>query len=154
MEIRQTITDAEIAACHPVLWELRGHVPESDLVSKVRYLQKRGCKLVVLDDGKEIVAVAGFRIGENLACGRFLYLDDLVTSGKHGSRGYGSKLLSWLREFAMKNDSRQVHLDSGLLREAADRFCERDRHVERQLSFPGDVAALHGAPADVGLRCL
>ncbi|WP_363928505.1 hypothetical protein [Thiobacillus sp. 0-1251] len=37
-----------------------------------------------------VVAVAGFRVGDNFAWGRFLYVDDLVTHPAHRSKGYGA----------------------------------------------------------------
>ena len=62
----------------------------------------------------QTVAVAGFRVGENLAWGRFLYVDDLVTLSAHRSKGYGSKLLTWLKAFAVREGCMQLHLDSGI----------------------------------------
>ncbi|GMR05632.1 MAG: hypothetical protein BMS9Abin25_0207 [Gammaproteobacteria bacterium] len=35
-------------------------------------------------------------MGNNLAWGRFLYVDDLVTSSSAWSQGHGSPLLAWL----------------------------------------------------------
>lgn len=59
-----------------------------------------------------MVAVAGFRVGENLAWGSFLYVDDLVTHSGHRSKGYGAKLLSWLKEQAAILSCEQIHLVS------------------------------------------
>ena len=53
-----------------------------------------GYRLAFVQDTDGVVAVAGFRVGENLAWGRFLYVDDLVTLPSHRSKGYGAKLLS------------------------------------------------------------
>ncbi len=126
MKIGQAGTDREIAACYPVMRELRPHVPENEFVSRVRRQEKSGYRLVAAEAEKEIVAVAGFRIGESLAWGRFLYVDDLVTSKKHRSKGYGAKLLLWLREYAVSENCKQLHLDSGLQREDTHRFYERE----------------------------
>ena len=70
--------------------------------------------------------MAGFRIGESLAWGRFLYIDDLVTLSSRRSRGFGAALLSWLVEFATKEGCDQLHLDSGIQRKDAHRFYERE----------------------------
>jgi GNAT superfamily N-acetyltransferase len=77
------------------------------------------------DAGKP-VAVAGFRVLENLAWGRFLYVDDLVTLAACRSQGYGAKLLAWLRERAAQESCAQLHLDSGIQRAGAHRFYERE----------------------------
>ena len=126
MIIRTAETYEDVAACYPVMQELRPHVPESEFVSRVRSQEKCGYRLAVVEDNHKIVAVAGFRIGENFAWGRFLYVDDLVTSDKHRSNGYGARLLSWLREWAIAEGCQQLHLDSGIQREDAHRFYERE----------------------------
>jgi GNAT superfamily N-acetyltransferase len=87
-----------------------------------------------------VVAVAGFRIGENLAWGRFLYVDDLATLPAHRSKGYGAKLLSWLMELAAKEGCQQMHLDSGIQRKDAHRFYEREGMTMASFHFVEIVA--------------
>lgn len=126
MNIHIADTDKEITDCYSVMSELRPHIPEGEFLSKVRGQMKSGYLLAAAENGGNIVAVAGFRIGENLAWGRFLYVDDLVTSGKYRSKGYGSEFLSWLRIYAENEGCQQLHLDSGIQRESAHRFYERE----------------------------
>lgn len=126
MNIHIADTDKGIADCYSVMSELRPHVPESEFVSRVLSQMQNGYRLAAGEDDGHIVAVAGFRIGENLAWGRFLYVDDLVTSEKFRSQGYGSELLSWLRNQAKNEGCHQLHLDSGTQRESAHRFYERE----------------------------
>lgn len=82
MDIRLAKSDEEIARCFPVMHELRPYVAEHDFVSRVRRQEASGYRLAYVLEGGEAVAVAGYRIGENLAWGRFLYVDDLVTSSR------------------------------------------------------------------------
>lgn len=126
MKISLANTDKDIADCYPIMSELRPNVPESEFVFRVRSQEQSGYRLAVGVDNGIIVAVAGFRIGENLAWGRFLYVDDLVTSEKYRSQGYGAEFLAWLRNHAAKEDCHQLHLDSGIQRESAHRFYERE----------------------------
>lgn len=118
--------DTEIAACYPVMRELRPHISEEEFVARVRRLEAMGYRLAVLQDAGKIVAVAGFRISESLSWGRFLYVDDLVTRPDDRSRGYGAKLLAWLKEFAAREGCAQLHLDSATWRKDAHRFYERN----------------------------
>jgi GNAT superfamily N-acetyltransferase len=120
-------SDTEIAACYPVMSELRPHIAEGAFVECVRRLQAGGYRLVCLrhDDGVP-VAVAGIRSGENLAWGRFLYVEDLVSAPDQRSKGYGARLLAWIREYAVLQGCAQLHLDSGLQRVDAHRFYERE----------------------------
>jgi GNAT superfamily N-acetyltransferase len=124
--IRIAQSDAEIAACFPVMRELRPHLDESSFVSRVRLQEQAGYRLACVTISASPVAVAGFRIGENLAWGRFLYVDDLVTLSSERSHGYGKALLDWLESFATSKGCTQFHLDSGIQRKDAHRFYERE----------------------------
>jgi GNAT superfamily N-acetyltransferase len=79
------------------------------------------------DEGSEAVAVAGFRVGHNLAWGRFLYVDDLSTLPAARGRGHGEALLRWIFYEAERLGCDEVHLDSGTVPErwAAHRLYHR-----------------------------
>lgn len=126
MNIRIAATDDEIAACFPVMQALRPHLEAGEFVSRVRRQEKDAYRLAFVSDEQEVVAVAGFRLAENLAWGRFLYVDDLVTAPAQRSRGHGRALLAWLRRHALEQGCGQLHLDSGLQREDAHRFYARE----------------------------
>lgn len=85
-----------------------------------------GYRLVAaFEDGREeAAAVAGFRIGENLAWGRFLYVDDLSTDPACRGRGHADALFAWLDAEARRAGCDELHLDSGVgpERETAHRF--------------------------------
>ncbi len=127
MEIRIAATDAEILACYPVMLALRPHVAEADFTQRVRRQETAGYRLAYAADAQNRpAAVAGFRIGENLAWGRFLYVDDLVTRPELRSQGYGTALLAWLKGHAAAEGCGQLHLDSGMQRTDAHRFYLRE----------------------------
>ena len=126
MNIRIATTDTDITACYQIMQELRPHIAQDEFITRVRNQEKNGYRLVFIEDRNHLVAVAGFRVSENLAWGRFLYVDDLVTAANYRSNGYGTKLLSWLREYAAKEGCCQLHLDSGFQREDAHRFYQRE----------------------------
>ena len=132
-------TDEEITSCYSVMRELRPHVAEIDFVSRVRRQENSGYRLVYLQDVSNIVAVAGFRTGENLAWGRFLYVDDFVTLPACRSKGYGSKLFEWIKAYAAKQGCQQLHLDSGIQRKDAHRFYEREGMTMASLHFVENI---------------
>lgn len=135
MNIRIAITDADVAACYSVMRELRPHVAEDQFLARVRNQEKSGYRLAFVQEGDAWVAVAGFRVTENLAWGRFLYLDDLVTLSRHRSKGYGARLLSWVKDYAAREGCLQLHLDSGMQRVEAHRFYEREGMVPAGVHF-------------------
>jgi GNAT superfamily N-acetyltransferase len=119
-------SDADVLACFPVMRHLRTLDDAAAFVRRVRGQQRAGYQLAALRDGGDPVAVAGFRIGESLAWGRYLYVDDLVTLPDARSRGYGAALLAWLAELGREHGVAQLHLDSGKQRVDAHRFYERE----------------------------
>ena len=146
MNIRIATTDSEIAACYPVMQELRPHIPEDQFLPRVRSQEKNGYQLVFVEHSDGVLAVAGFRVGENLAWGRFLYVDDLVTLPSHRSNGFGASLCSWLREFAAKEGCMQMHLDSGIQRKDAHRFYEREGMSMASFHFVQNIASNKARP--------
>lgn len=65
------------------------------------------------------VAVAGFRVGDSLAWGHYLYVDDLSTAANARRRGHAGALLDWLVDEAQRLGCGQLHLDSNT---SAERF--------------------------------
>lgn len=134
MEVGLVARDSEIAACFPVMSQLRSDVSREDFVRLVRMQEAQGYRLACVRD-PEVTAVAGFRVGDNLAWGRFLYVDDLVTDSCHRSSGQGAALLEWLVEHAREQGCRELHLDSGVQRYDAHRFYLRHRMEIRSHHF-------------------
>jgi GNAT superfamily N-acetyltransferase len=127
MEIRLATSDAEVESCYPVMRDLRPRYEPSAFLQQVRrQMNRAGYRLAYLVEADAVRAVAGFRISECLAWGRFLYVDDLVTDGRERSRGHGGELLRWLVQHAREQDCQQLHLDSGVQRFAAHRFYLRE----------------------------
>lgn len=119
-------TDAEIAACFPVMHELRPQLVASEFIARVRRQQRDDYQLVQRSGAAGPVAVAGFRLSETLAWGRYLYVDDLATLASERSRGHGARLLDWLSDHARRSGCAQLHLDSGVQRQGAHRFYLRE----------------------------
>lgn len=107
--------------------ELRPHLVADEFVERVQRQQQSGYLLAMLEESGEGKSAAGFRIGENLAWGKFLYVDDLVTKSEARSRGFGDALFDWLLSYAQDNNCAQFHLDSGVQRFGAHRFYLRRR---------------------------
>lgn len=121
-DIALASTDADLAACFPVIAQLRPHLTQAEFVARMRRQQAQGFQLVALRAHGVVAAVAGFRVLENLAWGRFLYVDDLVTDEARRSQGHGEALMDWLIAYARAEGCDQFHLDSGVQRFGAHRF--------------------------------
>ena len=122
IEIKVAETDTEIQACYPVISELRPHLVVADFLLQVKkQAEKHNFQLVYLLDG-EIKAVAGIRIGEWLAGGKYLEIEDLAAKNGERSKGYGGRLFNWIVEYAEKQGCKQLKLVSNVTRFAAHRF--------------------------------
>jgi GNAT superfamily N-acetyltransferase len=132
-------SDAEIESCFAIMQTLRPHLIASEFVSRIKRQEQQGYQLAYLEDEGSIKAVAGFRIAECLAWGKFLYVDDLVTQESERSQGYGTNLLNWLLDYAKANACQQLHLDSGVQRFAAHRFYFKQRLEIRAYHFAIDL---------------
>ena len=115
----------ETMAAADVLLDLREDMgPAERLVARIDELQRpEGYRLVASfdEEGRAVVA-AGFRAGHNLAWGRFLYVDDLITLPEARGEGHATALLRWMLDEAARLDCGQVHLDSGTERHVAHRL--------------------------------
>ncbi len=135
-------TDDEILSTFDVMAELRPHLARDEYVSLVRKQMEAGYRITFVIDERVVQAAAGWRFSQNLAWGRFLYIDDLVTRTKTRSRGHGKRLLDHLYALAKQAGWDAVHLDSGTQRKDAHRFYLRERfditafHFVRKTSPP------------------
>jgi GNAT superfamily N-acetyltransferase len=115
-------SDQQILDCYPVMAELRPHIQPDEFLPIVKRLKEiSGFHLAYLTDSG-IKAVAGFRISEWLAGGKYLEIEDLVTKSTDRSRGYGGELFDWLVQHAKENNCQQVRLVSRVSRLDAHRF--------------------------------
>jgi GNAT superfamily N-acetyltransferase len=122
MLIQLAETDAELEKCFPVLLQLRPHLEFVSFLDQVRRQQEQGYQLAFLEEADVLHGVIGFRIGENLAWGKYLYVYDLVVDENVRSRGYGQHLFEWVASFGREANCIELHLDSGVQRYEAHRF--------------------------------
>lgn len=122
--IQDAVTEAEIERCFPVMSELRTGFSSESFVGQVKRQQEAGYVLTYLMPARdgEILAVAGWRIRENLAMGPHLYVDDLVTREDCRSQGIGKKLLEHVLNRGQRARCSVALLDSGVQRFPAHRF--------------------------------
>jgi GNAT superfamily N-acetyltransferase len=127
MPVVRAESDADIRDCWPVLAQLRPHLRDHDPIPIVRKQFAEGYRLACVRNGGKVAGVAGYRILHNLAKGRHLYVDDLVTDETARSQGVGAELLKWLCDLARSEQCSWLELDSGVQRFDAHRFYLRQR---------------------------
>lgn len=133
----QHIDDEDgVRRCYPVMAQLRPHlVSEEDFVARWRRQAPDGYRLLALVDGPRVVALAGYRVQENLVHGRFLYVDDLVTDASLRGGGHGGKLIDRLKQEARALGCGRLVLDTPLSNALAQRFYFRNGLLATALRF-------------------
>ena len=132
--------DTDILMCFELMNELRIGLKKEEFVAQIREQMQGGYCLFCMYEDSLPVALAGCKIGTNLAWGRYLYVEDLVTQKGQRSLGCGSEILDYLINFAKEKGCTQIHLDSGVQRFEAHKFYLREgfkiasHHFSRSLS--------------------
>ena len=121
-QIKFAETEGEIRNCYAVMAELRPHLSLEKFVAQVkRQMENSGFQLVYLFDS-EVKAVAGIRIAEWLAGGKFLEIDDFVAKDGERSKGFGGELFDWIVDYAKSENCVQIKLVSHVKRYGAHKF--------------------------------
>lgn len=140
--LRHAQTTVEIAACFPVMRELRPHLRSAEeLVERVaRQQQDAGYRLLAAWSGDTALALAGYRVQETLIRGRFIYVDDLVALKAERRRGLGRQLLDAVAETGRAQGCTALVLDTGLDNVLAHRFYYRYGMLAGALRFAKPLA--------------
>jgi GNAT superfamily N-acetyltransferase len=118
-ELDDTTTELAYQAMKELRPDLTG---AAEFAERVRRQRTEGYRLVgSFDAAGSVVSVAGFRTGNCLAWGYFVYIDDLCTLPAARGQGHAAAVLRWVDEEAARLGCQQVHLDSGTFRHDAHR---------------------------------
>lgn len=122
--IRELVSKSEWRDAFPVMKQLRSHLDEETYLRYLDEMSADGYRLFGLSSEGELAALAGVDITTNMYYGRHLWVFELVTDSAHRSKGFGERLLGFLREWAETRGCEKIALSSGLRREDAHRFYE------------------------------
>ena len=135
-KLKDVETVEQLRACYPVMRELRPHLQtEEEFVTRVTRMGEQGYRILAAWEDGEMVALAGYRLEENLVYGRFLYVDDLVAGEKTRGQGWGARLLECLTVVADQAECAKLVLDIGLANARAQRFYFREGLMTGAMRF-------------------
>lgn len=136
LRLSLAVTDEDHHASFAVMRELRPHLADAAAyVAQARRQAGQGYRLLLAWQAGRVVALAGYRIQENLLYGRFLYVDDLVASAGSRGRGVGAALIDALREAARGHACANLVLDTALANALGQRFYYRQGLLAAGLHF-------------------
>lgn len=118
--------ETEISACFSLMQQLRPHLKDEGFIQQILAQMQEGYILFCMRKGSETVVLCGCRVRVNLAWGKHLYIDDLVSSESQRSLGYGKEMMAYLIRFAKEKGCEEIHLDSSVQRFQAHKFYLRE----------------------------
>ncbi len=122
-----------LARAEGVHRELRPHLPTNYTEKMKRVLA--GARMALAVQGSEVLGLAVYRWHENSYDGLKFYIDDLVTTESHRSRGVGRALMTHLEQIARGMGASGLVLDSGTQRTQAHKFYFREGFVIPAFNF-------------------
>jgi len=140
--IDEIFENNDIVAVYQLMGILRPHLADAAaFVAQVRRQAQAGYHLAGFRYNQQWQGLIGFRLGENLLYGKFLYVDDLVIEPSSQNCGVGKRLIEYVRKYALTVDCANLVLDTGLYMPYAQRFYYRQGLLAKGMHF---VESLNG----------
>ncbi len=134
--LRHAETEADLAACFPVMRQLRPHLADADeLAARVTRQHAAGYRILAAWRDAVPIGLAGYRVEENLIHGQFVYVDDLVTTESERRNRIGALLLDAVAAEGRRLGCHRLVLDTALDNVLAHRFYYRQGMLARALRF-------------------
>jgi GNAT superfamily N-acetyltransferase len=134
--IRHAAGHDDLIACFPVISELRPHLKDAaEWSEQVFAMRPAGYRVLAAWGGDRVLAIAGYRVMENLIHHRFLYVDDLVSAAGERGKGLGAALLGELSTIALGECCWRLVLDTAAANASARRFYTRESLREVVVGF-------------------
>ncbi|GIV40601.1 MAG: N-acetyltransferase GCN5 [Thermonema sp.] len=111
--IQLALSDEAVLRCKHILRELYPHIPQEDdaFLFAIRKLQVEGYNLAYIEKEGIAASLVGFRVGENLAWGKYIFIDELATAKKYRHQGLASAIIDWLVDYAKTKKCSKIFLD-------------------------------------------
>ncbi len=136
IDVRPVRSEADLAACFPVIHALRPHLSgPAEFVERALRQFEHGYHLLAAWAGDAVIGAAGYRMQENLIRGRFCYVDDLVVAADHRRSGTGARLLDAVAVQARAEGIDRLTLDTALDNLLGQRFYFRYGMLPASLRF-------------------
>ncbi len=136
IKIIQIHNEIDLKRCFSVILELRPHLNYEkfcEIYYKANEMDQY--HLVAVENSGEIVAVMGYRTLYDLVRGKHTYIDDLVSTEKHRSKGFGYLLLKYAEKVASENSCQSLRLCTGLENLRGIQFYEKNGWTKRAYAY-------------------
>ncbi|TCK19764.1 acetyltransferase (GNAT) family protein [Ancylobacter aquaticus] len=142
--LRHAHGPGELTACFPVISQLRPRLKGvEEWVERASEMATEGYRVLAAWENDRVLAMAGYRVMENLIHDHFLYVDDLVTAQAERGKRLGAALLRELTAIGVDEYCGRLVLDTAATNENARRFYKREGLADAVIGF----VKLLGPPA-------
>ncbi len=129
-------TKADLDRCYPVVNELRPHLSFNEYIAIYEEAHAHdGYEIVAIEVSDQIVAVMGYRFLSDFVRGKHVYIDDLVSTEKFRSQGFGAELLTFAESVAKETECKNLRLCTGIENERGVNFYERSGWKKRAFAY-------------------
>ncbi len=126
----------DLIRCYPIMKELRPHLSLEEYLSIYEVAhQSNGYEIVAIEENGNILALMGYRFISDYVRGKYLYIDDLVTTEAARSKGFGAQLLKYAEELALESEVSVLRLCTGLTNEGGIKFYEHNGWSKRSYAY-------------------
>jgi GNAT superfamily N-acetyltransferase len=139
MQIRE-ISLKELDIAFELVKELRVDLEYDEFEDLVYEMRHQEYKMFGIFEQDRLITYAGLSVLVNLYHKRHIYLYDFVTTSSLKNRGYGSKMMQYLYDYARLRECENFVLSSGLQREITHKFYEKEGFNKKSFLF---VKTLH-----------
>ncbi|HIF6193373.1 TPA: GNAT family N-acetyltransferase [Vibrio parahaemolyticus] len=108
MEVQFLEKNSDYESVLAVLLQLRPNYNLDTLSAQIEKQQSNGYQVIYVKSSEGVLAAAGFSVGEKLAWGKHIYIEDLVTNALFRSRGIGQFIIDWFRTYALESGCEQI----------------------------------------------
>ncbi|DAB28333.1 MAG: GNAT family N-acetyltransferase [Sulfurimonas sp. RIFOXYD12_FULL_33_39] len=134
MQIRE-LSLRELVMAYEIVSQLRTSLSYKEFEDLIYEMRSMEYKMLGIMEREKLVTYAGVAVQTNLYHKRHLFVFDLVTDEKYRSKDYGKMMLEYLNDYAKMAMCENIVLSSGLQREDAHRFYEKNGFVKKSFVF-------------------
>ena len=125
----------------PIMRQLRSNISEDEYLARIEGARAEGYRLFVLMEGDEPHGLIGWRLVNDLASGRSLYVDDLIVDERKRGRNHGQTLIGFARKSALDENCLAIRLSSAMRRKRAHAFYDREGFDRGGFAFKLNLAS-------------
>ncbi|QOP45213.1 GNAT family N-acetyltransferase [Sulfurimonas paralvinellae] len=134
MQIRK-LDLKELDVAWSLVKQLRVQLEYEEFENLIYEMRDREYTMLGVFEKERLMCYAGVVIQTNLYHKRHLFIDELVSDENYRSQGYGKMMLEYLQDYAKIAACENIVLSSGLQREDAHRFYEKEGFMKKSFVF-------------------